>query len=255
MIGAWIAQNGSVCPGFERPEHEVPRSELTVDHIKPKSVDPGRRMSPDNLRVLCHSCNSRRGHTGSPDTGAPSLRPGQREAMIAMGAALREARERAGIDVIELASRLSLSKPRVRGVEEGAFVLEVDDYDDDVYDEWLRIVGLPEPEVFLREHGDAFDVPYLEWRRSRLENSLMEIVILARVVLTRGLANGRYTESVKSLRTRAQLWLEELARARDHEAIDAVWASTESAKIPLTDLRLLARTGRTYSEWLLPLCV
>ena len=52
-VAAWVAQNGWVCPGWRRRPH--PARDLTADHIVPYSQG-GRR-----LRVLCRSCNSRKG--------------------------------------------------------------------------------------------------------------------------------------------------------------------------------------------------
>lgn len=37
------------------------REDLTVDHILPRSKYPARALDPDNLQVLCRSCNSAKG--------------------------------------------------------------------------------------------------------------------------------------------------------------------------------------------------
>lgn len=46
------------CPGFEVPEHLVSPEALTVDHVRPRDSTPTAE-----LRVLCRSCNSRKGAT------------------------------------------------------------------------------------------------------------------------------------------------------------------------------------------------
>lgn len=51
---AHLEAHGPVCPGFERPAHEVDPSDLTLDHINPRRPDQG-------FAVLCRSCNSRKG--------------------------------------------------------------------------------------------------------------------------------------------------------------------------------------------------
>lgn len=53
-----LKQFGPVCPGYGRDPHQVDASTLTADHIIPRSV--GGEEGP--LRVLCRSCNSRRGN-------------------------------------------------------------------------------------------------------------------------------------------------------------------------------------------------
>lgn len=42
-------------------------TDLTVDHIIPKSEAPGLIYNPANLRVLCRTCNSRRGTNVTDD--------------------------------------------------------------------------------------------------------------------------------------------------------------------------------------------
>jgi 5-methylcytosine-specific restriction protein A len=59
MFASWIAEHGTVCPGFERRPHEVAASELTLDHVVPLAAD-GDSDEPGNLAVLCRSCNSRK---------------------------------------------------------------------------------------------------------------------------------------------------------------------------------------------------
>lgn len=49
-------QYGDWCPGWKTEPH--PAQVLTVDHITPKSA--GGTDSPENLQVLCRSCNSRK---------------------------------------------------------------------------------------------------------------------------------------------------------------------------------------------------
>lgn len=51
-----LSTYGHYCPGFEVPAHAA--SDLTVDHIQPRSL--GGSDQPDNLRVLCRGCNSRK---------------------------------------------------------------------------------------------------------------------------------------------------------------------------------------------------
>ena len=51
VIGTWVVANGPLCPGFERPPHEVAITDLTVDHREPSAVG-GDRLSSDNLQVL-----------------------------------------------------------------------------------------------------------------------------------------------------------------------------------------------------------
>lgn len=50
---------GPVCPGVDRAAHEVPSSELVVDHIVPLARG-GAALDPANLRVLCRDCNVRK---------------------------------------------------------------------------------------------------------------------------------------------------------------------------------------------------
>lgn len=58
-VAEWIARNGIVCPGWRCEPHAVtPPNILTADHIAPHAVT-GTDDGP--LRVLCRSCNSRRG--------------------------------------------------------------------------------------------------------------------------------------------------------------------------------------------------
>ncbi|MFJ2575978.1 HNH endonuclease [Kitasatospora aureofaciens] len=50
-------QHGEMCPGYGVPPH--PATDLTVDHMVPKRLGGGDE--PENLGVLCRSCNSRKG--------------------------------------------------------------------------------------------------------------------------------------------------------------------------------------------------
>lgn len=53
----WYIDNyGYVCSGYDRPSH--PSKDLTADHIVPKFMG-GNPLG--RLRILCRSCNSRRG--------------------------------------------------------------------------------------------------------------------------------------------------------------------------------------------------
>lgn len=52
-VDAHRTAHGNWCPGWNRDPH--PAGDLTVDHIDPRSRTSG-------LRVLCRSCNSRRGN-------------------------------------------------------------------------------------------------------------------------------------------------------------------------------------------------
>jgi 5-methylcytosine-specific restriction protein A len=57
VLKGWRSQNGDWCPGWQREGHAA--TELTVDHITPLAAGGTNRR--ENLRVLCRSCNSRRG--------------------------------------------------------------------------------------------------------------------------------------------------------------------------------------------------
>lgn len=54
-----IGQKGSVCAECGRRIKED--KDITVDHIKPRSKYPDLALKIENLRVLCRSCNSRKG--------------------------------------------------------------------------------------------------------------------------------------------------------------------------------------------------
>ena len=56
LIANWRAVNGDWCPGYQVEAH--PATNLTVDHIVPKAR--GGTNDPENLRVLCRPCNSRK---------------------------------------------------------------------------------------------------------------------------------------------------------------------------------------------------
>lgn len=52
-VQAHRAEHGDWCPGWHTPPH--PATDLTCDHVNPRSLSSG-------LRVLCRSCNARRGN-------------------------------------------------------------------------------------------------------------------------------------------------------------------------------------------------
>lgn len=54
-VAAWVAINGWVCPGWQRPPHES--RDLTAAHAA--AVATGGKHSP--LTVLCRSCNGAQG--------------------------------------------------------------------------------------------------------------------------------------------------------------------------------------------------
>lgn len=56
----WISLHGGLCPGYGRAAHPVLATELTADHLYPRSL--GGTGGP--LGVLCRSCNSRKGARG-----------------------------------------------------------------------------------------------------------------------------------------------------------------------------------------------
>lgn len=53
----WIDTYGPLCEGYEREPHYVNEDELTGDHVVPLLYG-GRGGA---IRILCRSCNSRRG--------------------------------------------------------------------------------------------------------------------------------------------------------------------------------------------------
>lgn len=57
VLKGWRAQHGDRCPGWQVPEHAA--TDLTVDHIV--TLVEGGTHRRENLRILCRSCNSRRG--------------------------------------------------------------------------------------------------------------------------------------------------------------------------------------------------
>ena len=54
-VSAWVAVNGWVCPGWERPEHAS--TDLTAAH----STAVAKGGAGSALFVLCRSCNARQG--------------------------------------------------------------------------------------------------------------------------------------------------------------------------------------------------
>ena len=59
-VRAWLNQYGPICPGYQRDPHEVIPSDLTADHVTPAV----RGGIGGQLRILCRSCNSKRGARG-----------------------------------------------------------------------------------------------------------------------------------------------------------------------------------------------
>jgi len=58
LIEAWVTSYGWVCPGWDRPAHQVAPGELTLDHVQPRTVRPDLANEPSNHAVLCGPCNS-----------------------------------------------------------------------------------------------------------------------------------------------------------------------------------------------------
>jgi len=54
-----IKQKGKVCAECGR--RITQNSDITVDHIKPRSRYPELALKLENLRVLCRPCNSKKG--------------------------------------------------------------------------------------------------------------------------------------------------------------------------------------------------
>lgn len=56
VVDAWVAEQGWICPGFNRPPH--PSRLLQADHVVPVSLggDP-----TGELAVLCRACNTAKG--------------------------------------------------------------------------------------------------------------------------------------------------------------------------------------------------
>jgi 5-methylcytosine-specific restriction endonuclease McrA len=61
LIAQHVALYGWVCPGYGRPWHES--RDLTADHLVPVARGDSEQGT---IRVLCRSCNSRRGAGGVP---------------------------------------------------------------------------------------------------------------------------------------------------------------------------------------------
>lgn len=53
-----VRDHGWICPGWRRPPHHVHPGELECDHLDPDKRDG---LTADDVQVLCHSCNSRKG--------------------------------------------------------------------------------------------------------------------------------------------------------------------------------------------------
>jgi hypothetical protein len=165
--------------------------------------------------------------------------------MIAMGATLRDARERAGVDVAVIASTLKLSSRFITGVEDGAIMVRSHGHNGRL-SHWLWIVRVTETEAFFREYEYAFQVPYFEWRHGDLERQLKAIL-----KPIHGLRRRRARDAAKAVQAQAQVCLEELAAARDYPALDAVWDVVRAEVSPkYQEVLLLAATNRTYSGWL-----
>jgi len=58
MIAHHLATVGPICPGWQRPEHEVDPADLTTDHVVARAR--GGSSQPVNLGVLCRPCNGRK---------------------------------------------------------------------------------------------------------------------------------------------------------------------------------------------------
>ncbi|MFF4316010.1 HNH endonuclease [Streptomyces sp. NPDC001507] len=69
VLRGWRNQNGEWCPGWGVSAHAA--QDLTVDHIIP--LVKGGTHHRENLRVLCRSCNSRRGSKPDNQGGSYAL--------------------------------------------------------------------------------------------------------------------------------------------------------------------------------------
>jgi 5-methylcytosine-specific restriction endonuclease McrA len=56
-----IEQHGRVCQECGR--HITDDFDVTVDHVNPRSIYPSQGFDVSNLRVLCRSCNAKKGNT------------------------------------------------------------------------------------------------------------------------------------------------------------------------------------------------
>jgi 5-methylcytosine-specific restriction protein A len=70
-----VLTHGWNCPGYGRAPH--PATDLTGDHVV--SLADGGASTAANVRILCRSCNSRKGRrsgTGQSQTGQPAVAGG-----------------------------------------------------------------------------------------------------------------------------------------------------------------------------------
>jgi HNH endonuclease len=92
LIAAHVALYGWVCPGYGRPWHAS--QDLTADHVVPVARGGSEEGT---IRVLCRSCNSRRGAGGTPPlegNGLGQPRPAFREIHSRWGSMPRFSRKK-----------------------------------------------------------------------------------------------------------------------------------------------------------------